>query len=140
MLHRHVMLGFGRLGDGRQFMSWIHERDFVRAVEWLMTHQEIEGVVNLAAPEPLRNSEFIRALRHACGAHFGLPVSGWILGAGVFAMRTEAELVLKSRRVVPARLLQSGFTFDYARWPVAANALCARLPAGPSAPEELRVW
>jgi uncharacterized protein (TIGR01777 family) len=140
MLHRHVMLGFGRLGDGRQFMSWIHERDFVRAVEWLMTHQEIEGVVNLAAPEPLRNSEFIRALRQACGAHFGLPVSGWILGAGVFAMRTEAELVLKSRRVVPARLLQSGFTFDYARWPVAANALCARLPAGPSAPEELRVW
>jgi uncharacterized protein (TIGR01777 family) len=130
IMHRHVRLGFGRLGDGRQYMSWIHERDFVRAVEWLLEHEEIEGVVNLAAPEPLPNSDFMRILRDSCGGSFGLPVSGWVLEAGVVLMRTESELVLKSRRVVPARLVESGFTFDYPRWPLAATALCARLSAG----------
>jgi uncharacterized protein (TIGR01777 family) len=136
MLHRHVMLGLGRLGDGQQYMSWIHERDFVRAVDWLMTHEEIEGAVNLAAPEPLTNGEFTRILRDACGSHFGIPIHGWMLEAGAFLMRTEPELVLKSRRVVPSRLLESGFTFDYPRWPAAAAELCARLRT----PAEGRVW
>jgi uncharacterized protein (TIGR01777 family) len=135
-LRRHVMLGCGRLGDGRQYMSWIHERDFVRAVEWLMTHEEIEGAVNLASPEPLPNDEFISILGKACGARFGMPVSGWMVEAGAFLMRTEPELVLKSRRVIPTRLLQSGFTFDYPQWPAAANELCARLHA----PAQGRVW
>jgi uncharacterized protein (TIGR01777 family) len=135
-LHRHVMLGCGRLGDGRQYMSWIHERDFVRAVEWLIAHQEIEGAVNLAAPSPLPNDEFISVLGKACGARFGMPVNGWMVEAGAFLMRTEAELVLKSRRVVPTRLLESGFTFDYPQWPAAANELCARLHA----PAAGRVW
>lgn len=135
-LHRHVMLGFGRLGDGQQYKSWIHERDFVRAVEWLMTHEEIEGAVNLAAPEPLPCAEFTRVLRKGCGSRFGIPINGWMLEAGAFLMRTEPELVLKSRRVVPARLMESGFTFDYPRWPDAADELCARLRA----PAEGSVW
>jgi len=130
-LRRHVMLGCGRLGDGRQYMSWIHERDFLRAVEWLISHEAIEGAVNLAAPEPLPNSEFISALGKACGASFGMPVSEWMVEAGAFLMRTEPELVLKSRRVVPTRLLDSGFTFDYPQWPAAARELCTRL-AGPA--------
>jgi uncharacterized protein len=135
-LRRHVMLGFGRLGDGKQYMSWIHERDFVRAVEWLIDHKEIEGVVNLAAPEPLPNDEFLSVLRHACGARIGLPVFEWMVEAGAFLMRTEPELVLKSRRVVPTRLLESGFSFDFPQWPPAAADLCARLHA----PAEGRIW
>jgi uncharacterized protein (TIGR01777 family) len=134
-LHRHVMLGFGRFGDGRQYMSWIHERDFVRAVEWLLG-QEIEGAVNLAAPDPLPNAEFTRILRHACGGHFGIPASGWMLELGALLARTEPELVLKSRRVVPTRLLESGFTFDYPHWQAAADELCARLRA----PAQGSVW
>lgn len=128
-LHRHVMLGCGRLGDGRQYMSWIHERDFVRAVDWLITNQGIEGPVNLSAPEPLTNSCFLSVLGKAAGAHFGIPVSDWMVEAGAFLMRTEPELVLKSRRVVPTRLVESGFTFDFPQWPAAAAELCARLHA-----------
>ncbi|MEA2163337.1 MAG: uncharacterized protein QOK37_1464 [Thermoanaerobaculia bacterium] len=135
-LRRHVMLGCGRLGNGRQYMSWIHERDFVRAVEWLIGHEEIEGAINLAAPEPLPNSEFISVLGNACGASFAMPVSEWMVDAGAFLMRTEPELVLKSRRVVPTRLLESGFQFDYPQWPAAARDLCARR----AAPAEGRVW
>ena len=135
-LRRHVMLGFGRLGDGKQYMSWIHERDFVRAVGWLIDHEEIEGAINLAAPEPLPNDEFLATLRRSCGAKIGLPVQEWMVEAGAFLMRTEPELVLKSRRVIPTRLVESGFTFDFPQWPAAAAELCARLHA----PAEGRIW
>ncbi|HVG22938.1 MAG TPA: DUF1731 domain-containing protein [Thermoanaerobaculia bacterium] len=129
LLLRHVRLGFGRFGDGRQYVSWIHERDFVRAVRWLMEN-DVDGVVNLAAPHPLPNGEFIRELRDAWGAPLGIPTSGIILEVGVRLVRTETELVLKSRRVTPARLLEHGFTFDYPRWPEAARELCARWKGG----------
>jgi uncharacterized protein (TIGR01777 family) len=135
-LRRHVMLGFGRLGDGKQYMSWIHERDFVRAVAWLIDHKEIEGIVNLAAPEPLPSGEFLSILRHACGARIGLPVQEWMVAAGAFLMRTEPELVLKSRRVVPTRLVDSGLSFDFPRWAPAAADLCARRRP----PAEGRIW
>lgn len=122
---RHVRLGFGRFGDGRQYMSWIHERDFIRAIEWLIEH-ELEGAVNLASPHPLPNREFMRELQETCGVPVALPTSRPLLEVGAFLMRTEPELVLKSRRVVPARLLQSGFTFEYPHWPDAARDLCSR--------------
>jgi uncharacterized protein (TIGR01777 family) len=126
LLRRHVSLGFGRFGDGRQYMSWIHERDFVRAVSWLIEHEEVEGAVNLAVPNPVPNDEFMRVLRNAYGSHYGIPSSGWVLELGALVMRTEPELVLKSRRVVPARLLEQGFTFEFAEWEAAARDLCAR--------------
>ncbi|HEX8170507.1 MAG TPA: TIGR01777 family oxidoreductase [Thermoanaerobaculia bacterium] len=129
-LLRHVRLGFGRLGDGRQWMSWIHERDFVRAVEWLLAHDEAEGVVNLASPRPLPNDEFLDILRKAWRARLHIPVTRTMLGLGAWAMRTEPELVLKSRRVVPQRLLDSGFTFDFPRWQDAARDLCAAWRSG----------
>lgn len=132
LLRRHISLGFGRFGDGRQYMSWIHERDFVRAVEWLIAHDEIAGPVNLTAPRPVPNEDFIRSLRDAYGAFFGIPSSGWVLELGAFVMRTEPELVLKSRRVVPARLLEHAFEFP--EWSAAARELCAR------ARGEGRVW
>jgi NAD dependent epimerase/dehydratase family enzyme len=114
----------GRHGDGRQYMSWIHERDFVRAVYWLIDQDDLAGPVNLAAPNPLPNADFMRDLRHAWGIGIGLPASRWMLEVGTFLMRSESELVLKSRRVVPGRLLEAGFTFDFPTWPAAAADLC----------------
>lgn len=118
----------GRHGDGRQYMSWIHDHDFIQSLYWLIDH-DLEGPVNLAAPNPLPNSEFMRALRQAWGSRFGLPASRWMLEIGTFFMRSETELILKSRRVVPGRLLESGFVFRYPTWPEAAEDLCRRWSA-----------
>ena len=116
----------GRSGDGRQYVSWIHEADFVRAVGWLIDRDDLEGAVNLAAPNPLPNAAFMRGLREASGARFGLPASEWMLAVGALVLRTETELILKSRRVVPGRLLASGFAFDFPAWADAARDLCRR--------------
>ena len=116
----------GSQGTGTQFVSWIHERDFARAVELLILEDRWTGCVNLAAPNPLPNREFMRALRQAWGVGVGLASPGWLLEIGTFLMRTETELVLKSRRVVPARLLEAGFRFEFVEWPEAARELVAR--------------
>jgi uncharacterized protein (TIGR01777 family) len=115
----------GRAGDGRQYVSWIHEDDFVRAVYWLIEHP-LDGVVNLSAPHPLSYAEFMRALREAWGIRFGLSATRWMLEIACCLLRTESELVLKSRRVIPARLLESGFSFRFPDWPAAARDLCGR--------------
>lgn len=114
----------GQSGSGRQYVSWIHHRDFIRAVYWLMERDDLQGPVNLCAPEPLPNADFMRVLREAWGTRVGLPATEWMLQIGAFFLRTETELILKSRRVVPERLLESGFTFDFATWPEAARDLC----------------
>jgi uncharacterized protein (TIGR01777 family) len=116
----------GRAGDGRQYVSWIHEDDFVGALRWLIAHDEIAGAVNVAAPNPLPYGEFMRALRQAWGIRIGLPATRWMLEVGAFVLRTETELVLKSRRVVPGRLLERGFEFRFPAWPEAARDLCER--------------
>jgi uncharacterized protein len=116
----------GKAGDGKQYVSWIHERDFIRALEWILARPELDGAVNLCSPNPLPNSEFMRSLREAAGVRFGLPAAKWMLELGAIFMRTETELILKSRRVVPTRLLQSGFTFEFPEWPAAARDLSAR--------------
>ena len=116
----------GRQGPGTQFVSWIHEADFVRAIDLLIASEGIDGVVNLAAPNPLPNDDFMRALRDAWGIRGGLPTAGWMIEIGTWLMRTESELVLKSRRVVPGRLLDAGFQFLFAEWPDAARDLVAR--------------
>ena len=135
----------GAAGDGRQFISWIHHVDFVRAVRWLIDHDELDGVVNVCAPSPLPNREFMRLLRQAAGVPIGLPANRLMLEIGALFMRTETELILKSRRVVPTRLLESGFDFFFPDWRDAAIDLCrewrsARLtPARPgSAPAPAR--
>lgn len=114
----------GRQGDGRQYVSWIHHEDFVRAIGWLIEHDEIAGPVNVTSPEPLPNADFMSALRRAAGAPVGLPATRPRLAVCAFLLRTETELVLKSRRVIPARLLEAGFTFRYPSWPAAAHELC----------------
>ncbi|MEO7191321.1 MAG: TIGR01777 family oxidoreductase [Vicinamibacterales bacterium] len=114
----------GRAGDGRQFMSWIHHEDFIAAVRWLIDRHDIDGVVNVAAPSPLPNAEFMQVLREACGVRLALPGKKWMLEVGAVFLRTETELILKSRRVVPARLLEHGFQFKYPDWRDAALDLC----------------
>lgn len=116
----------GRAGDGKQYISWVHDVDFVRAVKWLIEHDELDGPVNLASPNPLPNAEFMRELRKAWGTKVGLPATKWMLEIGAILMRTETELILKSRRVVPTRLLKSGFEFTFPNWPHAASDLCRR--------------
>jgi hypothetical protein len=107
-------------------MSWIHDEDFITSVGWLIDRDDIEGAVNLASPNPLPNAEFMQVLREACGVRIGLPATKWMLEIGAVFIRTETELILKSRRVVPARLLEHGFTFKYPDWRKAALDLCYR--------------
>jgi uncharacterized protein len=116
----------GTQGPGTQFVSWIHEADFARAIDLLITREEFTGVVNLASPNPIPNRAFMQALRAAWGARIGLPIQRWMMEIGTFLLRTESELVLKSRRVVPGRLLDAGFQFRFPEWPAAARDLVIR--------------
>jgi uncharacterized protein (TIGR01777 family) len=116
----------GASGDGRQYVSWIHGDDFLAALRFLLAHDEIDGAVNLASPNPLPNADFMRALRQAWGTRIGLPANRWMLEIGAFFLRTETELILKSRRVVPGRLMAAGFEFRFPEWRAAAGDLCRR--------------
>jgi uncharacterized protein len=116
----------GRAGNGRQFMSWIHDADFVRVILWLINREQIEGPVNVASPNPLPNAEFMRELRSAWGHSFGLSSPKWMLELGSILLRTETELILKSRYVVPRRLIEGGFEFQFPTWKQAADDLCRR--------------
>ncbi len=116
----------GTQGNGRQFVSWIHDLDFARAVEFLIDHEEIDGAVNISAPNPLPNREFMAVLRDAYGMPNGFPTPALLIEIGAFFLRTESELVLKSRRVVPGRLLEAGFRFEFPEWPEAAEDLVRR--------------
>jgi NAD dependent epimerase/dehydratase family enzyme len=119
-LLRLVRLGLGgSLGSGNQFVSWIHELDFVRAIDFLIGRQDFCGLVNVCSPNPLPNRDFMRHLREAWGMRVGLPSTEWMLEFGAILLRTETELVLKSRRVIPGRLLDAGFKFEFPVWPQA---------------------
>jgi NAD dependent epimerase/dehydratase family enzyme len=127
VLLRLVRFGLGgKNGDGKQFVSWIHERDFIRALYWLIEHDEMRGPVNLASPNPIPNAAFMQTLRAAWGKRFGLPATNGMLELGAFFLRTETELILKSRRVIPGLLLEQGFEFEFPTWELAARDLCKR--------------
>lgn len=116
----------GTNGSGSQIVSWVHGRDFARAVEFLIADESFSGVVNIASPNPLPNREFMQALRRAWGVPIGLPAPKWLTEVGSFLMRTESELVLKSRYVVPGRLEAAGFRFLFPDWSKAAEELVGR--------------
>jgi uncharacterized protein len=103
----------GAHAGGRQYVSWVHIADFCAALEFLISAKDLAGPVNIAAPEPLPNRAFQRALRESLGVRFGLPTPEWLLELGAIFRRTETELLLKSRRVVPGRLLAAGFRFRF---------------------------
>ncbi|MEV7098211.1 TIGR01777 family oxidoreductase [Amycolatopsis sp. NPDC051045] len=127
MLLRLARLGLGGpVAGGAQYLSWIHEDDLLRAIDFLVARDDLSGPVNLAAPEPLPYRDFLRALRAAAGVPFGLPATRWLAEIGAFLLRSDTELLLKSRRVVPGRLLAAGFAFDHPDWPAAAEDLVHR--------------
>jgi uncharacterized protein (TIGR01777 family) len=130
-LSRMVRLGVGGAVDGgHQYVSWIHGDDVVRAVEFLLEREDLDGPVNLCAPHPLPQRDLMRELRSAWGSRVGLPATRSMARLGAFALGTDAELLLKSRRVVPGRLLDAGFTFEHPTWGPAAADLAGRLRAG----------
>lgn len=129
-----VRLGLGGTqGPGTQYVSWIHDLDYCRAIDLLLAQPEIAdetaGVVNMAAPNPVPNRDFMRTLRQAWHQPIGLPAWKWMLELGAIPMQTETELILKSRRVVPGVLLKHGFDFIFPTWPEAARDLVRRTKA-----------
>ncbi len=126
VLHNLVKSGLGgTMGNGKQYISWIHDTDFVAAIQFLL-EQPIDGAVNLCSPKPLPNAEFMRLFRQASQIGFGLPSTNWMLEIGAVFLQTETELVLKSRFTYPKRLLEAGFTFRFADWQAAAKDLVQR--------------
>lgn len=106
-------IGFGgKQGKGNQFISWIHEEDFVNAIEFII-QKELIGVINVVSPNPITNANFMKKLRKAVGVTFGIPMNTFLLKIGSFIIRTETELILKSRNVIPKRLLENGFKFRF---------------------------
>ncbi|HBD25251.1 TIGR01777 family oxidoreductase [Flavobacterium sp.] len=113
-LKRITQLGLGgKNGNGKQFISWIQEKDFVRAVEFII-EKKLSGSINVVSPKPIRNEEFMKKLQKAIGITFGLPISKSLLEFGAKIIKTETELVLKSRNVIPKRLTENGFEFEFA--------------------------
>lgn len=123
VLARLARLGVGAQGGGRQYVSWVHEHDFVAAVKFFIARDDLAGVFNVCSPHPLPNRDFMVALHRAVGRSLSVPVPCWALEIGAFFLRTETELILKSRRVVPARLLAAGFNFIHPTWAEAAREL-----------------
>ncbi len=119
-------LGMGAQGEGTQFVSWIHEADFTAALDFIIRNENLSGAINLCAPQPLTNHAFIAALHTALGRRLSVRAPGWLLEIGAFIIRTETELLLKSRRVIPRRLLDAGLRFEFSDWPSAANDLVGR--------------
>ena len=131
-----VMLGMVRVGlggtngNGRQWVSWVHDADFVAAVKLLLERDDLDGAVNICSPQPLPNAAFMREIRRAWRMPVGLPAMAWMMEIGAMLLRTETELVLKSRRVLPGRLLDAGFAFQFPEWPAAVRDIVKRVKAG----------
>ena len=127
VLSRIARLGLGGpVAGGGQYVSWIHEDDFTAAVRYIIDQEMLTGPVNLASPGPVRQRDFMRELRAAWGVPVGLPATRWMAELGALAMRTDTELLLKSRRVVPSLLTAAGFEFRHGTWPEAARDLVRR--------------
>ena len=103
----------GKQGNGKQMFSWVHIEDACRMTEWIANNDTIEGVYNCSSPGPVTNQEFMKTLRNATGNKIGLPAYTWMLKIGAALIGTETELILKSRWVLPAKILETGFTFKY---------------------------
>jgi len=116
----------GRIASGKQYVSWIHEHDFVKAIRFLIDNDSIQGPVNLAAPNPLPQTEFQAAIRKALGVSVGLPATKWMAKVGAVLMKTDTELILKSRRVIPGRLLAAGLEYKYPDWYQAVTDLASK--------------
>lgn len=122
-------IGFGgRQGNGSQYFSWIHEKDFINSVNFIVENDELSGVYNVAAPNPVKNVQFMSILRKALKIPFGVPMPKWMLEMGAMVIRTETELILKSRRVVPKKLIEEGYKFQFPNLETALSNLVHKEP------------
>ena len=103
----------GQQGNGNQRVSWLHDEDFCRVIEFALKNEQVSGVYNVATPNAVTNAELMKTLRQVCKIPFGLPTPVWLLTIGAALIQTEPELLLKSRWVIPTKLSQAGFTFKY---------------------------
>ena len=121
VLKRLIRFGLGgKMGNGKQFFSWIHEKDYAKSIDFLLQRNDLSGAFNITAPNPLPNKEFMKLMRKEMKMPFGIGATKWMLEIGAVVIGTETELVLKSRRVVPKKLLDAGFRFEF---PNAKSAL-----------------
>ena len=116
----------GKTRGGGQMFSWIHIDDVYRAIRFIQRDDAIEGPINVSAPAPVPNRELMATLRRVVGAPFGIPLHQWMLELGAFAIRTETELLLKSRWVLPTRLQSQGFEFEHPTIEGAVRDITAR--------------
>lgn len=98
---------------GRQRFSWIHVEDIARIIDFLEETPALDGPVNASSPNPVDNAEFMATVRRVLGVRIGPPMPRWMLELGAIGIRTETELILKSRWVLPEKLLAAGFTFRH---------------------------
>lgn len=123
VFYNAAVLGLGgRMGSGKQWTSWIHEDDFKGIINFLIEQKDLSGIVNVCSPNPISQVEFMTTLRKEAGACLALPTPTWLVKVLMFVNRSDIEIPLKSRRVVPARLLEAGYQFKHATWETAAAA------------------
>lgn len=107
-------LGLGGIqGNGNQYFSWIHINDLFQIIQFVVRNDDLDGIINCAAPYPITNKEVMRIIRKRAKMPFGLPASKWMLEIGAYLLRTETELLLKSRKVVSKKLEELGFEFEF---------------------------
>ena len=116
----------GTQGNGKQYVSWIHELDLFRAIQWVINNEDLDGPVNFCSPQPLPNKDFMKIVRDTMSMPIGLPAANWMLEIGAVFLQTETELILKSRRVTPGKLEKNGFKFTYPGWKEAAREIRQR--------------
>ena len=128
VLRRLVKFGLGgKMSTGKQFVSWVHEQDFCRAIEWIINHDDLSGHVNIASPDPVTNADMMKIFREIYHVPLGLPASRWMLEIGAVFLGTETELILKSRRVVPGLLKSDGFQLNFPKLDQALRDIESRL-------------
>ena len=118
----------GKQGSGKQMFSWIHIEDLFRTIIFVQQHNEVSGVLNTAAPNPVSNKNLMQSLRKHMGVAFGLPAPVWLLKMGAVLIKTETELILKSRWVIPERLSAAGFQFQFPDMDIALKQILSDQP------------
>ncbi len=114
LFKKHTYMGLNkRHGTGKQWVSWIHEKDLCNIIDYIIHHDRIDGIVNATSPGAVQDRDFLKAFRQVLGVNYGVPIPAWMLTIGAYFLRTETELILKSRWVYPKRLLDLGFKFKF---------------------------
>ncbi len=113
----------GKQGNGQQMFSWLHIEDLKSIILFIAENEQLNGVINCSTPYVVSNENLMKTLRESMQVKLGLPSPAWLLKIGAMLIRTETELILKSRWVYPERLINAGFSFQYPRLKEALTSL-----------------